>query len=134
MPKSLSLDLKVGQSVMIRCINDKLRGIKDTSLNNINEWTKDGTVSKIGRKYITVKMGNGEEQFDKTWEYRQKNDCSPYYQLYLSKEQIIEEEKAQNLYNTIKDYFDGYRNSNYFSLEQLTKIVEIIKENKGEDE
>lgn len=124
------LHLKKGQKVVVRYINDKLRGIPDTSINGIANWTTSGEATKVGRKYIYVKIGSyNEQQFDIEDDYRQKTNIgSPDYKLYTSKEEILAEIKTEDLYTDIKRYFSSWSNSNKFTLNQLERIKDIVKE------
>jgi len=126
------LDLKVDQKVIVKIIDGSYYSKnKDMSLKNINEWCYDGEVTKIGRKYITVKWNEiYEYQFSKEDNYRDKTDCSYNYQLYLNKEEIIEEEKAEGLYRNIRNtYFERYScNNGRFTVNQLEGIMNIINE------
>ena len=127
------LDLKKDQEVIIRHINDKIRYIKDKSIENIDEWITKGTVLKIGRKYIEIDMRYiSNEKFDIEFDYVQKTKYgSPDYKIYLSKEEIVEEIKCEELYDQIQNTFGRYgRNNNKFNLNQLQRIVDIIKEIK----
>ena len=127
---SRKLKLIKEQTVIIRYINDRLRYETDTSINNIDEWTTEGKITKIGRKYIEVDMGGYLDKFDIEWNYNQKvNAGSPDYRLYLSKEEIINEIKAEELYKKLHNHFGGYgNNSGEFSLSQLERILEIVNE------
>jgi hypothetical protein len=127
---SRKLDLKVNQEVIIRYINDKIRYEKDTSIKNIDSWTTVGTVTKIGRKYLDVEFNGFLYKFDMEWDYREKVNCgSPNYKLYLSKEEILDEIKAEELYSKVRDSFDSYGGNNgKFTLNQLERIKNIIDE------
>lgn len=126
------LELKVGQKVVIKIIEgSNISRNKDMSLENIDNWCYDGEVIKIGRRYITIKWSKwSETQFDKESDYRNKIDGSCDYKLYLNKEEIIEEHKANDLYRNIRDkYFERYGGNNgKFTLDQLERIMNIINE------
>jgi len=126
------LDLKVGQKVVVTIIKrSNASRHKDMSLENIDNWCFDGEVTKIGRKYITVKWDKwSEEQFSIENDYNNKTDYSCDYKLYLNKEEIIKERKADELYNEIKTHFSGWGGNENFSLDQLERIINIINENK----
>jgi hypothetical protein len=124
------LNLVKDQEVIIRYINDRMRYEKDKSIENIDNWTCIGKVVKIGRKYIEVNMGRySNEKFDIERDYEQKvNAGSPDYKIYLSKEEIIDEIKADEIYKSIRNEFDGWKNVNKFTLNQLQRIKNIIDE------
>lgn len=125
------LDLIKGQEVIIRYINDRVRYKKDRSINNIDEWTAKGEVTKVGRKYIEVDMNGFLEKFGIEYDYVQKTNMgSPDYKLYLSKEEIINEIKAEEIYRELNNYFGSYGNSKgKFTLDQLERIINIVNEN-----
>jgi len=131
---SRKLNLKKGQKVVVRYINDKLRGIPDKSINGIDRWAVSGEATKVGRKYIYVKIGSyNEQQFDIEDDYRQKTNIgSPDYKLYTSKEEILAEIKAEELYTDVKRYFSSWSNDNKFTLDQLERVKDIVKESEEE--
>lgn len=129
---SRKLKLSVGQKVIIRYMNDKIRYIKDTSTNNIDEWTTTGKITKIGRRYIYVDVGKifKHTKFSIDNNYEEEKDWgSPNYKIYLSKEEIIKSIQAESLYSTIKNMFSSWHNNDNFTLSQLKKIVNIANEN-----
>ena len=128
------LNLQVGQPVAIKIeeMSNASRRV-DMSLENIDEWCFDGEITKIGRKYITVKFKGYEDQFSIEYDYRQKYTYGGAdYKLYLSKEDVIKEKKADDLYYGIKSKFSSYKNS-VFTLDQLERITKIIEENEEEE-
>jgi hypothetical protein len=127
------LDLAVGQKVAVKIEEgSNASRYKNMSLENINEWCFDGEVTKVGRRYITVKFGGWyEEQFEIDSDYRQKYTIGGSdYKLYLNRDEIMEEKEAENLYSNIKNNFNSWKNNNNYSLEQLKRIKAIIDENK----
>lgn len=128
------LELKVGQEVAIRIESGSnvSRYLKSMTLENIDEWCFSGEVIKSGRKYITVKFNGGRiEQFNTEDEYRNKYTYGGAdYKLYLTKQDVIEEYKSEELYRDIKDkHFGGYGgNRGKFTLDQLERIISIINE------
>ena len=128
---SRNLELKKDQKVIIRYINDRIRYTEDRTIENIDKWTTESTITKVGRKYIEATINGFPEKFDIEYDYVQKVRCgSPDYKIYLSKEEIIEEVKCEELYSDIKNnYFGGYgRNNGKFTLDQLERIMSIINE------
>lgn len=125
------LDLEKGQEVVVRYINDRIRYTKDRTINNIDKWTSNGKVTKVGRKYIEVNMNGLLEKFDIEYDYVQKTNIgSPDYKLYLSKEEIINEIETEELYTEVKKYFGNWRNIGKFTLSQLKQILDIVNENR----
>jgi hypothetical protein len=123
------LNLEVGQkvAVVIEKMSNASRGLNMT-LDNIDKWCFDGEVTKVGRKYVTVKFNNYEDTFEVDNDYRQKyKRGGADYKLYLSKDEVINIEKADDLHYEIKSKFSGYGNTE-FTLDQLERIYSIIKE------
>ena len=127
---SRNLKLTVGQKVVVK-IEDNSNASRyvDMSLENIDNWCFEGEVTKVGRKYITVKFRTyKEEQFSIEDDYRQKYNCGGAdYKLYLSKDEVVEEKEAEEIYSQIRHKFSAYKNSEY-TLEQLKRIKSIIGE------
>lgn len=128
------LDLKVGQEVVVKIIEGSNASRRENmSLDNIDSWCFNGEVTKVGRKYITVKFNNWQEyQFDIEFDYRNKYTAGGAdYQLYLSKQEVVNEKESNNLYKYIQTEFNGYSgNKGKFTLDQLRRIMDIINENK----
>lgn len=120
--------LKIGDEVCVAIIkrSNAARG-KDMSIGNIDNFTYKSVVTKVGRKYITVEFNNryGEEQFD----IESGNNLYKYgsadYKLYLTKQDVIDDYKVDELFSLIKSKF-GW--SNTFALDQLERIVKIVEE------
>lgn len=127
------LNIVAGQEIAIKIemTSNKARGIT-MALDNTKDWIFEGVVTKATKKQIYVNMKIGEcinaEIFVIDDDYKQKYTFGgANYKLYLSKDDIIEEFQAQQLYNSIKNNFDSFENSN-LSLSQLEKIKSIIDE------
>lgn len=122
---------KIGQEVWLKIENDSYLA-RHLDHSNIAEWIRKGKVIKIGRKYIYVEVDNNithVEKFSKEDDYRSFYDYGGAdYQLYLTKQDILDEVESDNLYYTIKYSFNLYE-KNTFTLDQLRKIHEIIKDN-----
>lgn len=124
------LKLEKGQEVVVRYINDRIRYMKDSTVDNIDKWTSNGKVTKVGRKYIEVDMNGWLEKFDIEFDYVQKTNIgSPDYKLYSSKEEIINEIETEELYREVKNHFGDWHNRNKFTLSQLKQILDIANEN-----
>lgn len=52
---------------------------------------------------------------------------SANWKLYGSKEEIINEFKAEKLYSKVKGCFSGWKNNSKYSLSQLQDILNIIE-------
>jgi len=128
-------NLKVGQEVAIRIkdfCNARQRLRKQLTLENIEDWCFAGTVTKAGKKYVTVEFQIGEmlhkAQFSVEDEYNEKEKAGGSdYKLYETKEDIIKEVQCKQLYNDISDNFKKFDESAY-TLDQLQRIMSILKE------
>ena len=74
-------DFKVGQTVYLKSISHLFECWK-------KERIETGVVTKIGRKYITVKRGIREYQFIIDEGFRQRTDYSIEYELFLTERDI----------------------------------------------
>lgn len=119
-------DFKVGQRVYIQLTNNAARGKDKDKL--IEEWE----VTKVGRKFVTVKNGYMEYQFYKHDSdfYKnclvQKTDYSPNYLLYDSME-TIKAEWLRAKRETEVERFIRYSNLSKLSDSELETIYNIIK-------
>jgi hypothetical protein len=131
---SRKLDLKAGQEVAVKIITGSNASRRtNMGLSNIDEWCFDGKVVKVGRKYITVNFNEYQEcQFDIESDYRNKYTAGGAdYQLYSSKEEIIEEKESDDLYRDIQTQFSSHGGNNgKFTLSQLKRIISIVSESK----
>lgn len=114
------LDLKVGQEVVVKIIEGSNASRREgMTIDNIDSWCFGGEVTKVGRKYITVKFNKWKEyQFEIESDYRNKYTAGGAdYQLYLNKQEVIDEKEAEDLFNELRNYFGGWgKNANKFSL------------------
>jgi len=83
------------------------------------------TVTKVGKKYfectdlrdkITISNLMHENKV-----YSQSN-----YQMYRTKQEILDKNEMSKLYNTIQKSFSHYTNSSKYTLEQLRQIADIV--------
>ena len=124
------LNIKKGDKVIIAIINgSNASRYRDMSLENIDDWTKEVTVTIANKKYITVDYGNMKFIVDE--DYIQKVGCGGSdYKLYLSKQDVYNEIKRESMLN---DLFGArfYRSNkvNNLTLNQLERINDIINEN-----
>ena len=127
-----TLDLKKEQEVFIKIeeMSNRSRS-KDMSIGNIDAWVFKGVVLSVGRKYINVKVldsYNFEIKFEIDTDYREHYVAGgSNYKLYLSKQDIIDEKEADDIYDSIKSSFGSWKNNNKYSLEELKEIIKIIK-------
>ena len=91
------------------------------TLDNIDEWTKEGEITSVGRKYITINNG---KKFDITNDCREKWDRGgANYKLYNNLQEVKNEYEAKRLSLKIFDKV----NCN-LTLDQLKRIEAIIEE------
>lgn len=121
-------NLKKGDSVVVAIepTSNASRYV-DMSIENIANWTYEGIVQSIGRKYITVEFRRSTMKFVIDDEYRNKYTYGGAdYRLYPTLEDIHNKFKSQKLYDKIKSKFGGYRNT--YDLETLTKIWDLLED------
>ena len=136
MSRNLKEKLKVGQEVVIAKINDSVRYLREEEgigIHNIEKWTQKGIVTKIGRKFIIVKVNGFEYKYNIESNYEEYTRCgSPDSRLYLSIDEIIEEKKYNEMCIEIRNKFSifgfDYYNKFNLSYEQVEKIFKIINE------
>lgn len=90
----------------------------------------EATVKSVGSKYITTISGNWntERKFEIDNEFREYYTIgSSDYQLFLSKEQIEEDNEAILLEDHLRNIFKQYGKIN-LSLDQLRRIKVIVDE------
>lgn len=118
--------LEIGQTVWVKILKHS-NASRFLNSNNIEDWIYEGEIVKVGRKYITVDFSRGERKFNKEDDYRDKFEYGgANYQLYLTKEDIIDEQRTEKLYRRLSREFSSYENNNGFSLGQLQKIEKIL--------
>jgi len=98
---------------------------KEVSTRDTERRITEHTVTKVGNKYfectdlrdkITISNLKHEDKV-----YSQHN-----YQMYKSKEEILEKNELIELYNSIKTAFSHYTHDQKFTLEQLRKITDVV--------
>lgn len=118
--------LQVGNKVYLKPIYNNARYIEDI-LNHIKEYE----IKKVGRKYFEVWKDNQEWTTLKFHieDNRQATKYSPDWELYFSKQEIIDEIEHLKLANEIRDSL-GKWGMTELSLDQLRRIKTIIDEGK----
>lgn len=125
-------DFKVGQKVFLK-IEGGSNAARHIDKSNPEAWIKEKFVVSMGKKYITVASDlegrYGEVKFIIQDNFRQYYACGGEdYELYLSKEEILEDMESERLHDLIKRAFSGFSDKNYkkWSLEQLKTAVETL--------
>ena len=126
------LNLKKGDKCCVAIIKgSNASRYENMSLENIDNWTYDGEVVAVSKKYITVKFNdNSVEKFVIEDDYRNKYSCGGAdWQLFNSKEEVIYNEKRENLlYNLFGLKCNRSKKINNLTLNQLERIQAIIEE------
>lgn len=124
------LNLKKGDKCCVAIIKgSNASRYKDMSLENIDNWTYEGEVTIISKKYITVKFGVNEEKFVIEDDYKNKwTYGGADWKLFNSKEEVINEEKKENLlYDLFGLKCNRKEKINNLTLNQLERIQAIIE-------
>lgn len=82
------------------------------------------TVTKIGRKYFEATGLNDKINIENLT-YESKMYSQHNYKLYLSKQEILDKNEANELYNKIQHLFSHYSNRS-FTLEDLRSVAKIV--------
>lgn len=121
------MELTVNQTVYLLRVGNNARYYKNEQLESLIVEAK---VQKVGRKYIEV-LPNGRLdtiKFNKE-DLKEVTNYSADWELYLSKQEIYDNEEHSDLCFEIKSVFVKYGKID-LSLEQLRKIKAIIDESK----
>lgn len=92
-------------------------------------WVKAAQVTKIGRKYITVRFGACDLQFDKENGAHNAGSYSPEYTLFCSMEEALDDVRTSVLKYAVKNHFDKMflaGRDAAMGLSQLEEIASII--------
>ena len=126
------LNLKKGDTCCVAIIKgSNASRYKNMSLENIDNWTYDGEVVTVSKKYITVRFNdNSTEKFVIEDDYRNKYSYGgANWQLFNSKEEVIYNEKREHLlYVLFGLKHNRKKEINNLTLNQLERIQAIIKE------
>ncbi|WP_413154934.1 hypothetical protein [Bacillus subtilis] len=115
--------IKVGSTVYLKPINNAARYGRKDILEKV--------VLKKGRKYFYV--GNtGETETRRMFKFsledmKEVTEYSPDWELYLSKQEIIDKEEKKKLMSDIRSVFDRWSTAD-LTLDQLRRVHEIISE------
>jgi hypothetical protein len=117
------MKLEVGQQVFLKAVGNNARGRKEV-------FIREETISKVGRKYFEVGNGYRPLKFHIEDLSQEMGGYIADWTLYLSKQDILDEDESNDLHSDIRTAFSGYGKSKY-TLEQLRKIKAIVDENKA---
>jgi len=114
-------------------IGDKVY-LKPTDRNSRRgKEVQEYIISKIGRKYLEVVQQLGDTfsiKFDMEKEYQQVSNYSADWELYFSKQEILDEQESIRLSDDIRKEIGNYGFPKDLSLDQLKRIKAIIDEDK----
>lgn len=126
-------NIKKGDKVVVAIEkgSNASRGV-NMSIENIGNWTYEGTVISVGKKYITVAFSTSNNmKFVIDDNYRNKyTHGGADYRLYKTFEDVYKETKMHELHSKIREEFSSYSYNGKFSLEILEAIMELIKKEK----
>lgn len=124
-------DFTKGQTVYLYIIENSNahRYIKNKPFS---ERIIPATVKSVGKKYITVSDFHGYydvAKFDINNDFWQSVDYgSPDYHLFLSEQDVYDYVKSEEIYASIRDVFNSYKNQGKLTLKQLEEIKRILEE------
>jgi hypothetical protein len=111
------MKLTVGQTVCVKCIGYNRRGKNDL---------EDAVITKVGKKYFELYGWVGVRFFIDTL-IQDGKGYSPSFRVYLTKQEILDEQEKSELYNAIKrQFFDTFSNKQKISLQQLRDVVKLL--------
>lgn len=112
----------------IEPLSNASRGVS-MNVNNIENWTFEGTVVTVSKKYITVSFARSSSmKFVVEDNYRNKYTYGGAdYRLYSSFEEVYNVFKSQEVYDKIKSKLN--KRKNVYDLETLETILTLL-ENK----
>ena len=112
-------ELKVGQKVYLKPVNNAAR--------HSNEIV-EAEIIKVGRKYFEVDKGYHYSRKYHISDLKQATDMVADYEVYMSKQEILDEREINSLYFEIGKKFRGVGTTLDLTLSQLRRIKEIISE------
>lgn len=127
------LNLKKGDKCIMAVVpmSNFSRGM-DLSLKNIDNWTYEGEVVSVTKKYITILSGGNNIKFEVDNNYYEKvNRGGSNFKLYENLEDIRMETEKKELFSKIESAFSSsclYNKTEKFTLDQLRRINDIINE------
>ena len=106
--------------------------ISEQDRNNPEKLIKECEIISVGKKYVTVleigkTRGFAEVKFDFTDNLYQKTDCSADYELYLTKQDAVNQIEAENLMPLIRDKL-AFSSIKRIGYEKIKKIYDILFE------
>ncbi|MBX4152277.1 beta barrel domain-containing protein [Paenibacillus lautus] len=112
--------MNVGDKVFLKAVGNNARGRKEVLI-------REDVITKIGRKYFEVGSGYKPLKFHIEGLQQETGGYIADWELYFTKQDILDEDEFQRLAWDIKTRFGGYGKVN-LTLDQLRRIDAIIKE------
>ena len=116
-------DLKVGQIVFVRKVGSSARYAQDPIV--------EAVIEKVGVKYLYLKGYISSKfgfEYPESSVVRDISEHSANYEVYLSKQEIIDDIEKYNLKLELKRFFDWSGKASHLTLEQLREIKAITDE------
>ena len=118
-------DFKKGQTVYLLPIR-----YVGYEYHRIEGLIKEAKVTTVGRQYLTAEYYGRPIRFDIFHDFREVNNCTPNYRLYLSKEDIRKEIKRKEEKKLIYDSFKWHGILDRMSDEDVQIILDIVRKYK----
>lgn len=112
--------MQIGDKVYLKAVNNLARGRNET-------FIKEDIITKIGRKYYEVGENRLEPLKFSISDNCQVTKFAADWELYFSKQEILDEEEFKELCWKIESKFNRYGTVK-LTLEQLRRINKIIEE------
>jgi hypothetical protein len=96
---------------------------------HVPQVLKPATVSKVGRKYFSVKL-DGPYPMEREYhveDWRERTECFPVTKLYASEQEYADEKETAVIWRQLRHVFSAYTTSG-FDLPRLRKIIAIVRE------
>ncbi|CCL32266.1 TPA: hypothetical protein KOR49_002229 [Clostridioides difficile] len=117
-------NIKKGQTVYL-----KYERTENSALENLKDLYREGTISSIGRKYLTVDVNGYPYKFYKDTLDQVTNYAQDYY-LYLSEKELLDELETNFILSELRSQIGIYSYSNCkLNINQLRRIKKIMDEN-----
>jgi len=107
-------------------IGQKIFRIKKLYSKAISDEIQELTVSKIGKKYFyTSELGDRYPINKDSFKYEDKMYTQSNFQIYIDKQNILDNDERLKLLLKLKTHFEYYGKSN--TLNELREVVKILK-------
>lgn len=83
-------------------------------------------VSKVGNKYFYVDEDKNIPIDKYTLKHQDKNWTQANFQLYKSKQEVLDENERKRLVNLVRQNFEWTQGDKNYTLEQMKQVVKIL--------